>query len=308
MSLDTAEFLQTLYHTADSGYVEIRLIGHPTTKLWRRLPLDTINSAKLEALAEHSKTGVTVCYRVGISQAQGSRKQDITHIPALWADVDDGSDIAFVTLTLRMPHVVISSGRGWHGLWLLERPVEVGIDASIDQIERTLAGIAQAVNGDKTKDISRVLRLPGTWNMKYEQPRRCTVYDYYERLPRYDFIELYEEFAVPEIIHHPTRHIPAAAYGQDLPPVSRRYLKEGAGVGSRNATLYAAARGFNDAGYSQGEAESQLMEIAQKTGLKDVEIRRTIASAYRNERAPILPDRYRVRMAAADARLRRGES
>lgn len=67
-----------------------------------------------------------------------------------------------------------------------------------------------------------------------------------------------------------------------LPKRTLHYLAFGASNGTRNAELYAAAQQFYAAGYSQQEADQHLRSRAQRDGLDDTEIDRTIASAYQS--------------------------
>jgi|GEM_PF-1621421 len=67
-----------------------------------------------------------------------------------------------------------------------------------------------------------------------------------------------------------------------LPDSVRAYVQNGAAEGGRNAALYRAAQQFNACGYTSAEAEGWLTPRALADGLKPVETRTTIRSAYRS--------------------------
>jgi len=70
------------------------------------------------------------------------------------------------------PTAVIHSGGGFHCYWVLEKPLPVK-KYGVDAIEAVNKFFSQQLGGDPgTQDISRVLRLPGTYNFKLpDNPR-----------------------------------------------------------------------------------------------------------------------------------------
>jgi len=64
---------------------------------------------------------------------------------------------------------LIFSGRGWHGYWLLNKPIRLeGPDR--DRLAKLVEGInrdlAERLDGDTVADLARVMRIPGTINPK----------------------------------------------------------------------------------------------------------------------------------------------
>jgi len=106
-----------------------------------------------------------------------------------------------------------------------------------------------------------------------------------------------EDFDWLAVTPSPNGYVPAVATnGQHpLPPRTAQYLASGAHNGSRNAELFAAACQMRDAGYSQTDAERELIgrHVASGNGsenpaAREKEARATIASAYRQApREPI---------------------
>jgi hypothetical protein len=95
------------------------------------------------------------------------------------------------------PSVIIDSGGGYHCYWLLEYTVTV-TDDNRDTLRAMQAAWVQLVGGDDgSKDFARVLRVPGTLNVKEEYgpdfPTVTTIEANYKRLfPFVDFEEFTE--------------------------------------------------------------------------------------------------------------------
>jgi replicative DNA helicase len=107
----------------------------------------------------------------------------IAAVSALFAEYDAkdfGNNKADVLTVINAldpsPSVVVDSGGGYHCYWLLDTPWILK-----DQVERERARKLQAawvlmVGADpQSKDLARVLRIPGTYNHKYDPPRRVTI-------------------------------------------------------------------------------------------------------------------------------------
>ena len=127
----------------------------------------------------------------------GRGKADgVVAIPGLWADIDivgpghaTTSDLfqtkveaqTFLNDLPVPPSVIVDSGGGIHAYWLFREPLI--IETSEDKIEAELLSTGwqdwlrskttKAI--DATHDLSRVLRVPGTWNRKTSDKRHCKV-------------------------------------------------------------------------------------------------------------------------------------
>ena len=70
------------------------------------------------------------------------------------------------------PSVVIASGGGYHAYWLLATPWLLTSDPQRDAARRLQAAwVLWAGSDPASKDLCRVLRMPGTVNQKYDPPR-----------------------------------------------------------------------------------------------------------------------------------------
>jgi replicative DNA helicase len=108
----------------------------------------------------------------------GGTKKHIVNIPAVWCDVDF-KDTPREILADRLksfpftPSIFVKSGGGVHLYWPLKEPAGKGDIPMVEDINRR---IAVTLGGDTNAcDASRVLRIPGTLNRKYEPARLCEV-------------------------------------------------------------------------------------------------------------------------------------
>lgn len=316
--LDTAEFLQELYRGIPHGFAEIRMIHEAkkwSKKLYRPLPVTDVSPVGIARLHEYNRE-FHIYHRVAISMEQKSEKPDIAMLPAIWLDIDDCSADAYNQL-LGMnfyPNIIVHSGGGFHAYWLLVHPVTTDSERAWFEIERTMEGMILSFGGKvdpKTKDITRILRTPGFYNIKdkYGADKPIARVVFFDDT-RYTFEALHNLYApmgkppVPKV----TRYIAPELLDRQLPNRVRTYLQTGAARGSRNSELYYCARAYLDAGYSQFDASNELSPRARADGLNDGEIATTITSAYKNNANPTMniPAHMRTFMAVEDTL--RGES
>ena len=93
----------------------------------------------------------------------------MTHIPALWLDIDVlptlTMDTIFKVMGIPDPSLVLSSGRGWHCYWRFRDPLPVGENRFL--FEMLMKALAVRTGADvAATDLSRILRVPGTVNQK----------------------------------------------------------------------------------------------------------------------------------------------
>ena len=63
------------------------------------------------------------------------------------------------------PTVILFSGGGYQGFWLLENPLEIDDVKHAEQLELYNVKLGKDLGGDNTQDLSRIMRLPGTVNL-----------------------------------------------------------------------------------------------------------------------------------------------
>ena len=140
---------------------------------------------------------------------EGGKKDSIKHVTTLCADLDYGSEghktesksetreeaLQAIDSFLIQPSIVVDSGNGFHIYWLLVETYELESPDYVESIQKAI--IAQMGCDPGTQDITRILRLPETNNLKNpENPKPVKVVRFNPE-KRYNL----EEFArlLPEI-------------------------------------------------------------------------------------------------------------
>lgn len=130
------------------------------------------------------------------------------------------------------PSVVVDSGGGIHGYWLLSEPWRLDSDdarAAAELVQR--AWVQQVIGADPAvHDLTRILRVPGTLNFKYDPPRpvqflACDL-DRLYTLPALTAHLPPMHEAAPRFVHDPPRRarsIEAFNRDNDIGQVLERY-------------------------------------------------------------------------------------
>jgi P4 family phage/plasmid primase-like protien len=135
-------------------------------------------------VARNDVPGRAVYYGVATRQpgtAPPGRLGTLQSVPALWVDLDHVQDKEAVIALLRgcycAPSAIIDSGGGLHAYWKLIEPEDVSDATSNDHpLVEALRGLRRVFNGDSAVcDLARIMRLPGTKNTKYGEPREVRV-------------------------------------------------------------------------------------------------------------------------------------
>lgn len=247
---------------------------------------------------------------------KGGAKVNLLALTAAFADVDVGSaghkaaskyetkeeaQAAIEALPLR-PSLLIDSGGGFQCYWLYREPVRLG-EGEIGKVEGVNRGLSLALGGDvAATDAARILRLPGTFNMKLAgQPRPVKVV-WCEPERVYDLAELakYEDKARAQAQGQqaertaggdarPTRPAtPGAVPGGEYAAYVHKALADelaklaGTPEGGRNAALNQSAYSLGQlvaaGALDRGAVEAALSGTAAAIGLGEVEAAATIQS------------------------------
>jgi hypothetical protein len=192
-----SRFLCDLYGDAyetTSAFLELRAIpssrnsGHTVTGRAGNLRNATAIADYAARYAGERTSSYGVYFGIGLrSTADINAKKDAVKVlPGFWADIDTERMGWSLTDTAKQlhalpgslqPSICVMSGGGLHAYWLFDAPIELapGDSELIKQIESTNKRLASIVGGDNVSDITRVFRLPGTWNTKHKTPKRCDV-------------------------------------------------------------------------------------------------------------------------------------
>lgn len=192
---------------------------------------------------------------VAIRHGEDGTKNGICRTYALWADVDatDGhtreSRLKQLIDLPCHPSILVWTGGGWHSYWLLTKPAE-GPEELL-QVELVMQRIALGLDGDPVHDRSRILRVPGTYNHKYGEPRPVKI-EHYEPDRRYELAELQEM----------AESLPGGSdNGHTTGKVPHEVLSEPIRQHSRNLSLTSIAGSLRDRGLDAETICTVLTEV-----------------------------------------------
>lgn len=172
--MDPSSFLKAIWGE-QTGFAEIRSIAQnkQVESSFFLYPAG-LDKAISHALARRV---ANVYFGVGIRSQKRGDSASVGGINCVWVDIDfKRTDEATALKRLgelpTRPSATVSSGGGLHAYWLLKEPV-TGDYARLRAVNRS---IVKAVGGDPAAcDPARIMRVPGTANVKYEPPRPCSL-------------------------------------------------------------------------------------------------------------------------------------
>ena len=173
------KFLSVLYGSCDqSGFLELRPMTsnyeiNYDNRAWISLREKKRIIEEIWKLRKkrHVFFGVGTRTKFGKKNKKGSKKC-VKELPALFCDLDfddfsGGKEEAreFIEDFFVPESIRVFSGHGYHLYFLLDKPYDVQNEGP-ERIERLLAVVQDLLFGDKVGEVSRVLRLPFTSNIK----------------------------------------------------------------------------------------------------------------------------------------------
>ncbi|GAB4523384.1 MAG: hypothetical protein OHK0046_37000 [Anaerolineae bacterium] len=313
------DFLKVLYpHPPSHLWLELRCI-HPITgevkTLWAQIAEEKQREAVLKQADTLNCEGYGVYFAPCLRSQKKGNAAAAALLPALWIDIDGSEenrqrDLERLQAFDPLPSLIVSSGGGWHGYWLLDEPLLLH-EENKQKIGRVMQGLFTALGGDEgyVKSVASVMRLPGSINTKPDRNSaqvEITAWHPDRRYPLHCFDWL--EVQPRKVERMGNLNVVTLNGNAPLPPRTESYLASGATNGNRNYELFAAACQLRDVGYSQADAERELVSryIADGNGsenptAREKEARATIASAFsRPAREPIVMPKERARQAVAD--------
>lgn len=226
--------------------------------------------ADFEAL---QSKGAGVFITVNETTLKGRKASDIRAIRSLWVDLDLKDAITepdFQSLPLP-PTIITKSGHGWHLYWVLAEP-----SWDLDRARMLLKSIAHHLKDwgadDSATDVARVLRLPGSWNLKDPGNPVAVELTQCDLRLVYDMEDLEMVFPASEsrktMLPPMTKHVWADQLsGDDKVSQARRYLRAYppaiSGEGGNHRTYRAACLVVVDYDLGDQDALSVLSEWNQ---------------------------------------------
>jgi putative DNA primase/helicase len=149
------------------GFIEIRAWASEDAIKHRRFCNRIVSAAHTVEYFRRHPDKLNIYFGVAPRSERGGRKEHVQFATCLWADLD-GKMFGSKSEALQSlqgfeltPSLVVDSGNGYHAYWLLDKPT-----SEVARVEALNLGIAQALGGDRTYDVTRILRVPGTTNWK----------------------------------------------------------------------------------------------------------------------------------------------
>ena len=164
------EFLSTLFEESE-GYIELRTINNDDVRqfFYHTNQIDRLVSHLFnDDLFKNTNIYFGVCPRA----KKRGKEESVKQVNCLWADLDckDEEERQKILEKLKSfklpPSIIVNSGHGYHPYWLLSEPYLIKTDQDKLKIKRCIKGLSIALNGDRTFDLPRILRVPGTKNIK----------------------------------------------------------------------------------------------------------------------------------------------
>ena len=232
-------------------------------------------------------------------RSRGGGKNTVSRVVTLWADYDlekfgksKEEGLEYLQNLSCPPTMVLFTGAGLQPYWILEEPARSAEDMA--RSERIINAFTLWWGIDKgVKDYSRVLRAPGTENIKYDPPRMCLI-EQPDNGARYSLDEL--EGMIPEEYKTPQKSSSPDPNGShtymSTRPLTPPEVPMSEETGGRNNNLTSYAGLLEGKDFSLKDIRTMLLERNYNPAwiadpLPEVEIDNTImksVSRWRQER------------------------
>jgi hypothetical protein len=236
---------------------ELRWSSPDTRGAMRRRFFASTEAAAHEAVS----LGLNYDVYVGVAPRRGSdgTRAGVGRLGAVWADLD-AKDEHTVGSRLRQlqdlacrPSILVLKGGGCHAYWLLTKPADG--PEQLEQAEGVMRRLGQDLGGDPVWDRTRILRVPGTFNHKYDEPRPVELKRFEPGL-HYDLEQLEEM----------SKALPEGGAPEGVPTAGRSRVRRDAlaapiPTGERNVTLASVAGSLRDRGLDEGTLAVVLLEV-----------------------------------------------
>ena len=275
LSMGPQAFKDNLYGCAETGWLTIFYTPSRQT-LWFPAcePMPELD------LNQNCYLGLGLRRQQPHNSRTRGKNHDVIAIPGLWLDLDydslgahnirhplppnEDAALSLLDAVPYKPSLIIHSGHGLQAYWLFKELAWFGTKDDREAISRLCRGWQQVFqyagrnhgwHVDSTADLARVLRIPGTCNLKTDPPREVTVREANDF--RYDPSD-FNDFAEPETSHPKPAAIPLSSNGHlDLrilrvSPRIKYLIQHGDSIGqypSRSEALFAVIMALLGAGY-----------------------------------------------------------
>jgi hypothetical protein len=272
---ETRGLLEALFPTALAAheYVEARWKSHGHESMRREF---FANPQEILRFASKLRNSHDVYFGVAARHGMVGTKEGVKRLQAIWGDLDTKathtreSRFKQFTNLPHLPSVVVWTGGGYHVYWLLEEPGEGQQELAL--AESVMGRLAEGLDGDHVGDRARILRLPGSLNHKYPQPRPVELV-HCDSDKRYTLEQLREMAeALPEgKLENGRGRVRRDVLGE---PIREK----------RNVVLTSVAGSLRDRGLDEDTIHVALLEVNRlrcEPPLEDAEVKRIAESVSR---------------------------
>ena len=283
---DPRSLFQLCFSAAkEAGFVSLFYLHRETGKtLCQQFSCRDLDAAAVHALSFGNKPGVDAYFSPAVlgrelDSSHRGVKDDFIASRVCWVDLDPPVDLEKITQFQPPPTMVVSSGRGYHAYWLLDRLTDPPV------VEEINYWLEQQLGGDNCHSIDHLLRIPGTTNTKNNEPvktlllerRIYTVEDLGRQPPPKQDLPA---SLVPEAL--------STSFLEDLPSSLRERIVD-ASEDDRSVNDYYVVRTLIEKGYTPGQCLAVLTNpawaISRKTLQQGVQYAvRTIQAATTHEK------------------------
>lgn len=176
-SIDLSSFLRLVWpeRLLSNELLELRVIDRSLKEI--KTHFYPSHRSVLEAVEKHkAENRYDIYFGVTTRMGPSGKKRDCLRTKTFWADLD-GKRLDY-EFHKPYPDVIVDSGGGLHAYWILEAPVLLQVDERWKQLESSNRGLAKKFGGDiQCADSARILRVPGTFNFKYQPKRLVKAYE-----------------------------------------------------------------------------------------------------------------------------------
>jgi putative DNA primase/helicase len=299
--MKTTHFFRSIFDTAlnnDMGEINLRIF--PKNHYPENFYFDNAIDASAKAF-DLCNAGIDVYVGVNPRVGKGGKKEHVHNVSAFHAEVDYGKDghkkppehesydqaLESIQNFKFQPTIINHSGGGFHLYWILNQPLNVK-DIGIDHIELVNKTLTAKLGGDSgTHDISRVLRVPGTFNFKLKNnPREVTIV--VNSGPKYNFDDFSEFMQRTDEPEKRTDHENIVNAGQ---ATKRNWDQKISTLPVSDKIKYLIING-NDLTYpSRSEADQAVITALVSKGLSETDIKSIfenyrIGEKYREHSSP----------------------
>lgn len=178
------QFLNFWFKGAE-GYVEFRFIGEEGVKDQRFIDVEDLNEDLLQRLIDNGlEKKLNVYFGVATRSRHAGTEEFVQDVPGLWVDIDPkhapiDEAIQIVSNLPTPPTTTVSSGNGIHAYFKFSQPFRITNEQEAIKIKELSIRMHKYTNADSTSDLSRVLRLPGSINVKkMSQLKPCKIIEH----------------------------------------------------------------------------------------------------------------------------------